>query len=31
MDKKKKALILVVVQKAFDIKKWGERNNLNAE
>ncbi len=28
---KKKALIIIDVQKAFDDKKWGERNNLNAE
>ncbi|MEH7247323.1 cysteine hydrolase family protein [Neobacillus niacini] len=28
---KKKALIIVDVQKAFDDKKWGDRNNLNAE
>lgn len=27
----KKALIIVDVQKAFENKKWGERNNLNAE
>ncbi|MCH4404658.1 cysteine hydrolase [Staphylococcus haemolyticus] len=26
-----KALIIVDVQKAFEDKKWGERNNLNAE
>ncbi|MBA4538398.1 cysteine hydrolase [Bacillus aquiflavi] len=31
MDEKKKALIIIDVQKAFDHKKWGERNNLNAE
>jgi nicotinamidase-related amidase len=31
MDEKKKALIMVDVQKAFLDKKWGERNNLNAE
>lgn len=31
MDEKKKALILIDVQKAFNDKKWGERNNLNAE
>ncbi|MFP9128960.1 cysteine hydrolase family protein [Niallia sp. BSM11] len=31
MEEKKKALIIVDVQKAFDNKKWGERNNLNAE
>lgn len=31
MDEKKKALIIVDVQKAFNDKKWGERNNLKAE
>ncbi len=31
MDQKNKALIIIDVQKAFDDKKWGERNNLNAE
>lgn len=31
LDEKKKALIIVDVQKAFDDKKWGERNNLNVE
>ncbi|PAE10460.1 cysteine hydrolase [Niallia circulans] len=31
MKDKKKALVIVDVQKAFDNKKWGERNNLNAE
>ena len=31
MDEKKKALIIIDVQKAFDDKKWGDRNNLNAE
>lgn len=31
MTNKKKALIIVDVQKAFDDRKWGDRNNLNAE
>ena len=31
MDKEKNALIIVDVQKAFEDKKWGERNNLSAE
>lgn len=31
MDEMKKALIIIDVQKAFDDKKWGKRNNLNAE
>ena len=31
MDEKKKALIIIDVQKAFDDKKWGKRNNPNAE
>ncbi|MGE7875555.1 cysteine hydrolase family protein [Bacillus paramycoides] len=31
MDEKKKALIMIDIQKAFDEKKWGERNNLHAE
>lgn len=31
MEKKNGALIIVDVQNAFDDKKWGERNNLNAE
>ena len=31
LDKENKALIVIDVQKAFNDKKWGERNNLNAE
>ena len=31
MDEMKKALIIIDVQKAFDDKKWGKRNNPNAE
>ncbi len=31
MNEKKKALIILDVQNAFDDQKWGERNNLNAE
>ena len=31
MDEKKKALVIIDVQKAFDDKKWGKRNNPNAE
>lgn len=31
MDKRNQALIIIDVQKAFDDKKWGERNNLHAE
>lgn len=31
LDKNNIALIIIDVQKAFDDKKWGERNNLNAE
>ncbi len=31
LDKENNALIIIDVQKAFDDKKWGERNNLNAE
>lgn len=30
LDKENKALIVIDVQKAFNDKKWGERNNLNA-
>lgn len=29
--KGKKALIMIDVQKAFEDKKWGERNNPDAE
>ncbi|MFB5089798.1 isochorismatase family protein [Psychrobacillus sp. PGGUH221] len=31
MDKENNALIIIDVQKAFDDKKWGDRNNLSAE
>lgn len=31
MDRINNALIIVDVQKAFDDKKWGKRNNLNSE
>lgn len=31
MDKKNTALLIIDVQKAFNDKKWGERNNLHAE
>ncbi|SES45943.1 cysteine hydrolase family protein [Psychrobacillus sp. OK032] len=31
MDTENLALIIIDVQKAFDDKKWGERNNLSAE
>jgi len=31
MDKRNQALIIIDVQKAFDDKKWGKRNNPNAE
>lgn len=31
MSEWNKALIIIDVQKAFDDKKWGKRNNLNAE
>lgn len=31
MDKVNNALIIIDVQKAFDDKKWGNRNNLSAE
>jgi nicotinamidase-related amidase len=31
LDKENMALMIIDVQKAFDDKKWGERNNYNAE
>lgn len=31
MDKENTALMIIDVQKAFDDKKWGDRNNLSAE